>query len=177
MKSLDERLWSIKSIWRAGWRLSLSCRIILPPKENYICLTANDYIFIAISAYPFILCSVPSDSSLYLQTYHIVALCACVWGVHVCEEEEGVKYQVYHECVPCILRSRPLNADALRWSFSLCHSVYPDKSDILFLCFPTTISVVITVCKGRICWCKYAALTERFPLVWLHSPSTYNFGH
>ena len=45
------------------------------------------------------------------NVYHIVMLRACVWGVHVHKEEEGVKQQVYCVCVSCILRGGPLNAE------------------------------------------------------------------
>lgn len=170
----DEWLWSVKSIWWDGWRLSLRCRITVPPKENYICLTANDCIFIAISASPFIRPSPPIPHCIFKYAPYS---CACLRGIHVCKEEEGVKHKKYHACVSCILRSKAFQCVALWWSFSFCCSVYLDKSDIIFLSFPTSASVDITICKRRICLCKYAAITERFPLMWLHSPSTYNFGH
>lgn len=78
-ESSDKRLWSIKSIWRAGWRLSLSNPPPLPPhltcakRKNYISLTANDWIFIAICAPPFILPVPLTDSSLHLQRWAINA--------------------------------------------------------------------------------------------------------
>lgn len=68
-----------------------------------------------------------------------------------------------YSCAPCTCFMHT-KKQALRGSFSLCHSVYLDESDIVFLCFLATISVVITLYMGRICLCKYAVLTERFPL-------------
>ncbi len=82
------------------------------------------------------------------------ARCMCV-SIYVRMGEEGVKYCIYNAYVSCILTSRPLNSNKVFWwSFSVCHSVFLDKSDILFLCLPTTSSEVITVCMGRICLCK-----------------------
>lgn len=78
------------------------------PKKNYICPTANDCIFIAISASPFILSSpFPIPLRIFKGLPYSWAPCTRAWGV-LCVRK-GKRYKVYHARVSCIVKSSPLN--------------------------------------------------------------------
>lgn len=112
------------------------------------------------------------------NVHHIVVLCACACmsAAYLCvSRQRGAKHNYINARVSCIQKSGPLNSQHFNGvSASVIMCIWPNQTSSFF-CFSATVSVVITACKGRICLCKYTALTQRFLLMWLHSLSTYNF--
>lgn len=131
MESLDKSLWSIKSIWRVGWRLPLSRRIVRNSKgELYLsdCKWLHFHCNLCISFYP-VLPSFPIPHCIFkgLPYSRVPRTRACgVLCVRI-----GRRYKVYHARVSCIVKKWPSERAALWWSFRYCHRVSLDKWDIL----------------------------------------------
>lgn len=136
------------------------------PKENYICPTANDCIFIAISASPFILSSpFPIPLRIFKGLPYSWAACTRARGV-LCVRR-GKRYKVYHARVSCIVKSSPLNAKHFdEVSATVTEWVWTRKTSSFF-CFPATISTVITIIlEGvRSCDSVFFLKCERIVLV------------
>lgn len=110
MESLDESLWSIKSIWRVGWRLPLSRRIVRNSKgELYLsnCKWLHFHCNLCISFYP-VLPSFPIPHCIFKGLPYSRAPRTRARGV-LCVRR-GRRYKVYHARVSCIVKSSPLNA-------------------------------------------------------------------
>lgn len=109
MASLDESLWSIKSIWRVGWRLPLSRRIVRNSKgELYLsnCKWLHFHCNLCISFYP-VLPSFPIPHCIFKGLPYSRAPRTRAWGV--LSARRGQRYKVYHARVSCIVKTSPLN--------------------------------------------------------------------
>lgn len=145
MESLDKSLWSIKSIWRVGWRLPLSRRIVRNSKgELYLsdCKWLHFHCNLCISFYP-VLPYFPIPHCIFKGLPYSRVPRTRAWGV--LRVRIGQRYKVHHARVSCIVKSGPLNAQHFdEVSATVIEWVWTSETSSFF-CFPAAISTVITI--------------------------------